>query len=339
MVRRWPAATAGQRWRRGRGSLLLRSEVEWARDGGCCSPSWSSPASTAGATAAAVAAPATGSGALAAGSGLHWAGFGAPAVVVTTGAGVRLGTGGGFVKEVDRLLGGSAGRRLWRLGGNPTVAVWFLRRCRGGVAGRGGGRPAVPWWCCRHCRARWRPHFPVGACRRVCPCGRRGQRRGSLPLCSPSPSSRWWPFCGGGWVSCRRWGAALVYAVLPHMILAVGAERSQRGRRPRRLRGCWSGALPQIRDLQGMGRCPRWTYTAAEGWFFGMWSGRRGCWRSFAAACVAGASTPSEWPRPVVWRRRLWCLAGTRHLDRRPCCGFFGRRPGDGDTCGCRSPR
>jgi len=216
LVRRWPAATAGQRWRRGRGSLLLRSEVEWARDGGCCSPSWSSPASTAGATAAAVAAPATGSGALAAGSGLHWAGFGAPAVVVTTGAGVRLGTGGGFVKEVDRLLGGSAGRRLRRLGGNPTVAVWFLRRCRGGVAGRGGGRRAVPWWCCRHCRARWRPHFPVGACRRVCPCGRRGQRRGSLPLCSPSPSSRWWPFCGGGWVSCRRWGAALLCRSSPH---------------------------------------------------------------------------------------------------------------------------
>jgi hypothetical protein len=31
------------------------------------------------------------------------------------------------------------------------------------------------------------------------------------------------------------------------------------------------------------------------------------------------------------------CLAGSRHLDRRPCYGFFGRMPGDGDTCGCRS--
>jgi len=338
LVRRWPAATAGQRWRRGRGSLLLRSEVEWARDGGCCSPSWSSPASTAGATAAAVAAPATGSGALAAGSGLHWAGFGAPAVVVTTGAGVRLGTGGGFVKEVDRLLGGSAGRRLRRLGGNPTVAVWFLRRYRGGVAGRGGGRPAVPWWCCRHCGPGG-GHTSLlglaGACARA---GAGGS--GGVPSLSARPLLL---LDGGHFVAVVGFHAGVrgrpFYAVLPHMILVVGAERSQRGRRPRRLRGCWSGALPQIRDLQGMGRCPRWTYTAAEGWFFGMWSGRRGCWRSFAAACVAGASTPSEWPRPVVWRRRLWCLAGTRHLDRRPCCGFFGRRPGDGDTCGCRSPR
>jgi len=233
---------------------------------------------------------------------------------------VRLGGVFGVWAAIQRWRCGSFGDAVvaW-----PAVAVAGVR-CRGGaagIAGPGGGHTSLLGL--------------ADACARA---GAGGS--GGVPSLSARPLLL---LDGGHFVAVVGFHAGVggrpFYAVLPHMILAVGAERSQRGRRPRRLRGCWSGALPQIRDLQGMGRCPRWTYTAAEGWFFGMWSGRRGCWRSFAAACVAGASTPSEWPRPVVWRRRLWCLAGTRHLDRRPCCGFFGRRPGDGDTCGCRSPR
>jgi hypothetical protein len=63
---------------------------------------------------------------------IWWAGFGAPAVVVTTGAGVRLGTGGVFCQ------------------GGGSVAWWFgwAASSASGRQSNGGGvvPSAMPWW-------------------------------------------------------------------------------------------------------------------------------------------------------------------------------------------------